>query len=180
MIKLGLLEKEELIKIIEWNENKSSDDLLQWAGPMYSYPLTLEQLDNYFLSEVKKDNSNIFVYKIIEDDTNEIIGTVELRETDKDKRIGRVCRFLIGKEGNRGRGIGTKVLKEVLRIGFEDIKFEKITLGVFDFNDNAIRCYENAGFTKEGFKENARKSSNGYWSLCEMAISKDKWDRENI
>jgi RimJ/RimL family protein N-acetyltransferase len=128
---------------------------------------------------VKKDNSNVFIYKIILINTGEIIGTVELRETDKDNKIGRICRFLIGEENNRGKGVGREVLKKILRIGFEDMKFEKITLGVFDFNHNAIKCYEKAGFNKEKFLENIRKSSTGYWNLYEMEISKEKWKTKN-
>lgn len=175
MIKLSLIEIEDLGKIVEWNENKSDDYLLQWAGPIYNYPLTLVQVENYFFNEVKKDNSNIFVYKIQLSDTDEIIGTVELRQIDENKKTGKVCRFLIGYEGIRGRGIGTEALKEILRIGFEDLNFEKITLGVFDFNQGAIKCYENAGFTKAKLIENARKTTSGYWNLYEMAISKDMW-----
>lgn len=179
MIRLQLMQREDLKKIIEWNIDKSADELLQWAGPMYNYPLTLVQLENYFLDEIKKEYSNIFLYKIELVNTGEIIGTVELREIDKNNKIGRVCRFLIGQENIRGRGIGAKVLKEILRIGFEDLKFEKITLGVFDFNKSAIKCYENVGFTKVKLIENARKSSKGYWGLYEMVISKDGWKTEN-
>ncbi|WP_435789844.1 GNAT family N-acetyltransferase [Clostridium sp.] len=179
MIKLDLLEKEDLKKIVEWNVNKSADDLLQWAGPMYNYPLTLAQVENYFFNEVKKDNSNIFVYKIRLINTGQIIGTVELREIDTNNKIGKICRFLIAERNNRGKGIGTKVLVEAIRIGFEDIKFQKITLGVFDFNHSAIKCYENVGFTKEKFLENVRKSSIGYWNIYEMGISKVKWEMKN-
>lgn len=178
MIKLELLKKDDLEKIIEWNINKDADYLLQWAGPKFSYPLTLAQVENYFFYEVKKENSNIFVYRIRFVNTAEVIGTIELREIDKNNKVGRVCRFLIGKENVRGKGIGTKVLKEVLRIGFEDLKFEKITLGVFDFNHNAIKCYENAGFVKNKFLENVRKSATGYWNLYEMVISKNELKEE--
>ena len=157
MIKLEPFEKDDFYKLIEWNENKSADYLLQWAGPAYSFPLTLEQIENYFINEVNKENSNIFVYKIKLAETNEIIGTVELRETDKEKHEGRICRFLIGNENIRGQGIGTLALIEAIRIGFEDLKFGKITLGVFDFNTNAIRCYEKTGFGIENLRENARK-----------------------
>lgn len=175
MIKLDLLEKEDLQKIIEWNVNKSADDLIQWAGPKFNYPLTLVQVENYFLNEVKKENSKIFVYKILLINTREMVGTVELRETDKDNKIGRICRFLIGEENNRGKSIGTIALNEALRIGFEDMRFEKITLGVFEFNHGAIKCYEKTGFIKEKFLENMSKSSTGYWNLYEMVISKSKW-----
>ena len=177
MIKLSLIEKEDLIKIVEWNANKSADDLLQWAGPVFSYPLTLGQVENYYLNEAKRENPNVLIYKIILTETEEIIGTIEVRDIDEEKKIGRVGRFLIGSEDIRGKGIGTKALKEAVRIGFEDLKFNKITLGVFDFNESAIRCYEKVGFVKVKFTKNARKSSNGYWNLYEMAISKEEWQK---
>lgn len=179
MINLEYLEKEDLKIVVEWNANKSADYLLQWAGPMYSYPLTLTQVEDYFFNNVKKDNSNIFAYKIKWVDTDEIIGIIELREIDESNKIGKICRFLIGEEIFRGKGIGTKVLKEVLRIGFKDLKFEKITLAVFDFNHSAIKSYENVGFVKERFCEKVRKSSTGYWNLYEMAISKIQWQINN-
>lgn len=179
MIKLDLLKKEDLQNIIRWNSNRSEDYLLQWAGPNFKYPLTITQIENYFLNEVEKENSNIFVYKILITKTREMVGTVELREIDKDNKIGRICRFLIGEENNRGRSIGTLALNQVVKIGFEDMKFEKVTLGVFDFNYGAIKCYEKAGFVKEVFVENIRESSAGGWNLCEMGISKTKWLKMN-
>jgi len=105
LIKLDLLEKEDFKKNIEWNVNKSADDLLQWAGPKYKYPLSLVQVENYFLNEVKKDNSNVFVYNIRLINTGEIIGNVELREVDKNNKIGKVCRFLIGEKTIRSASI---------------------------------------------------------------------------
>lgn len=170
MVKLEHLEKQDLVKILEWNANKSADYLLQWSGPVYSYPLTLDQMEEYFINNVKKDNPDTFAYKILLTDTGEFIGTIELREIDKKNKIGKVCRFLIGEENYRGRGIGAEALKEILKIGFEDFKFEKITLGVFDFNHSAIRCYEKVGFEIEKFTKNARKAPTGYWNLYEMSI----------
>ncbi len=179
MIKLEYLEKQDLKRIVEWNTNKSADYLLQWAGPIYNYPLTFKQVEDYFFNYVKNDNSNIFLYKIQLIDTNEIIGTVELCKNQSNNKCAWVCRFLIGEENFRDKGIGTYVLKEVLKIGFEDLKFEKITLRVFDFNHSAIKCYENAGFVKEKFIENARKAVTGYWNLYEMSISKIQWQINN-
>lgn len=172
MLNLNLLERTDLNKIVEWNINKGSDFLLQWSG-IYNYPLTLEQIENY-LDNINKENSNINIYKI-HINTGEIIGTIELREIDKNNKIGRVSRFLIGDEKYRGRGIGREVLKEIIRIGFKDLSFNKITLGVFDSNHAAIKCYEHVGFKKVAFLKNARKLSYGYCSIYEMAISKKEW-----
>lgn len=173
MLNINLLERIDLNKIIEWNINKSSDFLLQWAGTLYDYPLTLEQVEDY-LDTINKDRSNVNIYKI-HNNTGEIIGTIELREIEESNKTGRVCRFLIGDERYRGKGIGREVLKEIIRIGFEDFNFKKITLGVFDCNHDAIKCYENVGFKKVEFLENARKLSYGYCSVYEMAILKEEW-----
>ncbi|HAR84656.1 MAG TPA: N-acetyltransferase [Clostridium sp.] len=179
MIRLELIKKEDLYKIVEWNRNKSANDLLQWAGPLYEYPLTLSQVEKYFLDEKNKEVVDTYIYKIISISTEEIIGTVELREVDRENKIARVCRFLIGEEKERGRGIGALALKEILRSGFEDREFEKITLGVFDFNKGAVRCYEKVGFVIEKLLKDVRKAKDGYWSLYEMAISKSQWIKEN-
>ncbi|WP_207753614.1 GNAT family N-acetyltransferase [Clostridium paridis] len=173
-MKLELMNKEDFCKIVEWNKDKSADFLLQWAGPSYIYPITIAQIEDHYFNEVQKEHSNTFIYKIIGDE-DVVIGTVELREKDKVNKIGRVCRFLIGEEKARGKGFGAKVLNEVLRIGFEEIGYEKITLGVFDFNIGAIKCYEKVGLKKGKLVENSRKASNGYWNSYDMGITKKEW-----
>ena len=88
------------------------------------------------------------VYKAQLVSSGEMIGIVELKDADKENKIGKVCRFLIGEEKNSRKGFGHMILQEILRIGFEDRNYETITLGVFDFNPYAVRCYEKSGFAK--------------------------------
>ncbi|MTI57567.1 GNAT family N-acetyltransferase [Geosporobacter ferrireducens] len=175
MIKLQPLERQDFKKILEWNENKSADDLAQWAGTLYNHPLNEEQLENYFRYHIYIDHPTIFVYKIILGETNEAIGTVELRQADAENKIGKVCRFLIAHQSMRGKGLGRKVLQEIVRLGFEDFGFNKIALNVFDFNTGAIQCYERVGFKKEKLLKNVRKGMDGDWSSYEMVLLKTEW-----
>jgi RimJ/RimL family protein N-acetyltransferase len=177
MIKLEYLEQKDFKKIVEWNNNKTADFLLQWSGPVYKYPLTEEQIQDFFDSYVNKEKDTLFVYKIVDIKSNEMIGTIELDERDTQNKIGRVGRFLIGEESYRGKGIGRIVLNEIVRIGFEELGLSKITLGVFDFNIGAIKCYERVGFVKEELKENYRKAENGYWNLYDMGITREMWKK---
>lgn len=59
-----------------------------------------------------------------------------------------------------------------MKIGFEELNYNTISLGVFDFNRAAIACYENVGFKKVKLIEKAREVSTGYWNLYEMNITK--------
>lgn len=180
MIKLEYLEEKDFGKLVEWNNNKSPNYLFQWAGPSYKYPLTEEQIKEYFSKGINKENSNSFVYKIILVQTNEIIGTIQLAGIDKNNRSARICRFLIGDENIRGKGIGKQALEEVLNIGFNKFNLHRISLGVFDFNHSAVKCYESAGFVKEGLLRDIRKAEEGYWSLYEMSILEEEWRNKNL
>ena len=178
MIKIEPLQKEDFKKILLWNEGKSAEFLLQWSGPFYKYPLTEEQLEKYYDDYISKETDTLFVYKIIDVETKEMLGTIELDVKDKINKIGRVARFLIG-ESCRGKGIGKEALSEVVSFGFEKLNLNKITLGVYDFNTNAINCYKKVGFIIEELKENYRTINNCNWNLYDMAITKEIWVSKN-
>lgn len=180
MIKLEYVEGKDIEKIIEWNKDKSADFLLQWAGPQYQYPLTEEQIIQRLINGANKEDSDTYIYKIILIESGEMIGTIELSKIDKINRTARVCRFLIGEEQWRGKGIGKTALEQVVKSGFIALKLKKVTLGVFDFNAMAIKCYEGVGFKKEKLIENARKAENGSWNVYEMAITREEWLNRNI
>jgi RimJ/RimL family protein N-acetyltransferase len=69
------------------------------------------------------------------------------------------------------------MIKEVCRIGFEEFRLHRISLGVYDFNTAAIRCYEKSGFVKEGVFRDILKYNDTYWSLVEMSMLEDEWFR---
>ncbi|WP_454052586.1 GNAT family N-acetyltransferase [Clostridium sp. Marseille-Q7071] len=175
MVKLEYLLEEDFDKIIKWNENTSPEYLMQWAGPTYKHPITKDQIAENFKNISDKEESQVFIYKIIYTESNEIIGTIQLIKTDNANKVGRIVRFLIGEESIRGKGIGTAAIDEILNIGFNTFLLEEITLGVFDFNHGAIRCYEKVGFKKTKITENARVVGNKYWNLYEMSIKKNEW-----
>ncbi|MNP78416.1 hypothetical protein D3C76_1760270 [compost metagenome] len=69
------------------------------------------------------------------------------------------------------------MIDEALRIGFEEEKLHRISLGVFDFNVSAIRCYEKAGFVQEGLIRDARRYEDTFWNLIEMSILENEWKK---
>jgi len=107
-----------------------------------------------------------------------MIGIVELGRIDRRNCSGRISRFLLGDEINRTKGTGYKVANLLLDIGFGELKLHRISLGVFDFNLPAIRCYEKAGFKREGLLRDFRKVKDNYWNLVEMSILHDEGEKK--
>ncbi|WP_144391039.1 GNAT family N-acetyltransferase, partial [Indiicoccus explosivorum] len=81
--------------------------------------------------------------------------------------------------GVRGKGIGGQMIREVLKIAFEELKLHRVSLGVFDFNEPAIGLYEKIGFTKEGLLRDTLLIQGEYWSVWEMSLLEDEWPARN-
>lgn len=147
--------------------------LMQWGGPTFQYPLTVNQLESYKATGDAPD-APVRIYTAIHRTSGLPAGHIALGGIDLENHSARIGKVLIAKE-NRGMGMGKKMVKEVLAVGFQELCLHRISLGVFDFNISAIKAYEKAGFQKEGLLRDVRKMGDAYWSLWEMSVLEEEW-----
>ncbi|TYS86205.1 GNAT family N-acetyltransferase [Rossellomorea aquimaris] len=172
MVKLKYFESIDFKQLIDWID--SPQFLLQWGGPAFSYPLTENQLEKY-IENANNDNSDTLIYKVIDNETGNVIGHISLGKIDRINKSARVGKVLVGDKNVRGKGVGELLMEEILKVAFDELNLHRVSLGVFDFNLSAIACYEKAGFIKEGLLRDARKNDDEYWNLWEMSILEDEW-----
>ncbi|MBG9795654.1 aminoglycoside adenylyltransferase [Paenibacillus dendritiformis] len=173
MITLQYFAPSDFQQLISWSGDEAF--LLQWAGPEFKYPLTEDQLLEYIKGANDVERSNRLIYKAVETETNQTVGHISIGRIERYNRSARIGKVLIGNKSSRGKGYGTQIMQQALRIGFEDLHLHRISLGVFDFNESARRCYEKLGFVQEGVTRDARRYQDSYWSLIEMSILEDEW-----
>lgn len=143
----------------------TADELLQWAGPGFDWPLNERQLRNY---RDKAINDPERFRQLTAVDGDRVVGHVELM-LEKNHDLAYIGRVLVAPD-ERGRGLGTALMHEVVRLAFDELGLHRISLNVFDFNAPAIRCYERVGFIQEGRLREPRRASIGYWSLVVMGM----------
>lgn len=175
LIRLEYFDRQDFDLLISWID--SPEFLIQWAGPNFSYPLNEDQLNQYIKGANKK-HSQAYIYKVVLNKTNATIGHISLKNVDIKNRSARIGKVLLGDTSIRGKGIGQKMVTAILEIAFNDLSLHRVSLGVFDFNESAIRSYEKVGFVKEGLLRDVRKVDDEYWSLWEMSILEDEWRRK--
>ncbi|TCN27064.1 GNAT family N-acetyltransferase [Mesobacillus foraminis] len=175
MIYLKKFEPSDFSQLIDWIDSPELN--LQWGGPAFDYPLTKPQLEAY-IKDANHPGSSRYIYKVVLKESGRSIGHISLANIDLHHRSARIGKVLIGDKTIRGRGIGQLMIKEVLKKAFEDLNLHRVSLGVFDFNDSAIACYEKAGFRKEGLLRDCRKLGNEYWSMWEMSILESEYQRK--
>ncbi|GAA0323803.1 GNAT family protein [Oceanobacillus sp. FSL W7-1293] len=172
MIRLEYFSEKDFNLLISWID--SPEFLMQWAGPHFNYPLDLKQLNQY-IKGANEENSKVHIYKVVLNKTNETIGHISLNNIDLKNRSARIGKVLLGDNNSRGKGIGQKMVTELLKIAFDNLSLHRVGLGVFDFNESAIKSYEKVGFVKEGLLRDVRKVGNEYWSLWEMSMLENEW-----
>lgn len=170
MVTLKPFMEQDFDSLIGWVD--SPEFLSQWAGPAFTYPLTHEQLKQY-LSQTEGEECNSLIYTVWMEEKR--VGHISLNKIDRDNRSARIGKVLVGDTSEKGRGLCRKMVTEVLKVAFDELHMHRVSLGVFDFNQPAIRCYEKAGFQKEGLLRDYRKVGTTYWNLYEMSILSEEW-----
>lgn len=164
MITLSLFTQNDFERFKSWIKNQ--DELFQFAGPIFTYPLTDEQLLNYI------NDSRRIAFKVIHSDTQEVIGHCEL---NFENTLPRLSRILIAHSSLRGKGLGKLLVHKMLEQLFIERNFEAADLNVFDWNKGAIRCYEQVGFTINPAVVNTQLNNGELWTALNMVISKEEW-----
>lgn len=152
---------------------------MQWAGPIFSFPLTRRQLENH-LKKSTADKPTLLIFKAIDTNTGQIIGHGEIANIDYRNSSATLARILTGPPEMRGAGIGLEIVNNLLQIAFDILHLHRVDLLVFDFNQHAISTYEKAGFVKEGVLRESRKLEDKYWSSCIMSILEHEWQGKEL
>ncbi len=176
MIRLAYFEKDDITQLINWID---TDELLtNWAGSLFSFPLTQNSMEWYLAKTNDIDSSDAFIYKVIDDETGEVVGHISLGGISRKNKSARISRVLIS-NNHKGKGYCRQIINAVLQIGFQDLKLHRISLGVYDFNKAALKCYQSSGFVIEGTNRDVLMYNNKWWTLVEMSILEDEWKKLN-
>lgn len=130
--------------ILTWIKNEREFRL--WTADRYDrYPITAEDMDRHY--ESFRDSDAFWAMTAYDEDGP--AGHLIMRFTDEEKKQLRFG-FIIVDASRRGRGYGSQMLRMAVRYGAEFLGVERITLGVFENNPAAYRCYRAVGFRECG------------------------------
>jgi RimJ/RimL family protein N-acetyltransferase len=161
-IDVRALRPSDLGALVSWH--RTADELLQWTGRRFQFPLDKRQLTEYAAT------AGEFRHLIcaVAPDTGAMLGHAEL-EVIPEHDLGRIHAVVVAPE-LRGRGIAGALVDWLVAFAFDDLVLHRLELVTLSFNEPALRCYRRAGFTQEGLARHACKASDGYWDLVNMGL----------
>ena len=140
-VRLRSLERKDLPKCVEWLNDPEICETLS-----ISEPISIEGEQRWFDNVQKDDSSKIYCIETLQ---GEHIGNVGLEDINLHDRKAELGIF-IGEKRLWGIGYGTEAVKLALKLAFEGMNLNRVYLRTFISNERASKCYEKAGFVKEG------------------------------
>jgi RimJ/RimL family protein N-acetyltransferase len=102
------------------------------------------------------------------------VGNLGLHRIDWKNRSA-VFGIVLGEKSHWNKGFGTKAARTILRFAFTELNLHRVELEVFAFNPRAQRCYEKAGFTREGTRREAIFRDGHYHDEHVMSILQEEY-----
>jgi len=159
MLKLEPFTPNDFSRLVRWVNTKR--ELVQFAGDLFTYPLSKDQLHAYLSQE------KLVAKKIIHIESGEVIGHCELNFLNENPRLSRI---LIGNKQNRGLGYGAKIIRLMIDAIQKEIPSKQVELRVFGYNTNAIKLYEKEGFViQEKYTLQFQYTEDESWTNYYMA-----------
>ena len=140
-------------------------------------PINAQQHADWERPHLAAPNSYIFRLRTLEDarpDADKLIGVVALGDVQWVHRTAMLG-IAIGERAYRGRGYGSEAIRLLLRYGFEELNLYRIWLTTISFNLPAIRCYERAGFVREGAQRAMIEREGRRFDLLYFGMIRDEW-----
>ena len=126
-----------------------------------------DDMNNYYSQYIDKD-----LCKLTAVDENGIIGHLTIRFIDEARKTARLG-FVIVDDTKRGQGYGKQLVSLAVAYAFDKLKADKVTLGVFENNASAIRCYLSCGFkTVEKEYIESYPCMGEIWNCIEMELNR--------
>lgn len=109
---------------------------------------TMEEYKKMYYLMALRDRKNSY-YMIESDDVDHPIGFIALITIDYGDGIGQLW-YLLGDKSQRGRGVMTAALEELLEIARDDLKLHSIWGWIVEGNIASIKVLEKCGFQRIG------------------------------
>jgi UDP-4-amino-4,6-dideoxy-N-acetyl-beta-L-altrosamine N-acetyltransferase len=146
---------------------------------------SVDVINNFFIQDVLTEEQHRFwlnnkvntgmvsQFIIIDKETNVPVGSTFLRDIDPKNKKAEFGIF-IGDSSSRGKGFGSEAAILITDFGFKQLHLNRVYLRVFAHNANAIKSYENAGFTCEGLLRQDIYTNDRFNDVIVMSKLKSK------
>lgn len=135
-------------------------------------PALMERLEEDWERESRSMKDIVFA--VVGKESEKAIGLCGLYGINSISRHSEL-RIILGEAGFWGKGYGTEVCKLLLDYAFMKLNLNKVWLGVNADNPAGLKCYENAGFKREGVLRQEIYRNGHYYDAVRLSVLREEY-----
>lgn len=160
-----------------WEAYKDFDMMLMTDGD--APPLTDQQVRAFWEQRIVAPAPEMRYFAIEplpgQQFAGQFAGLCNLHDIDPRNRHAELALWLASPD-MRGQGFGTDAIRTMLPYAFDVVRLDRLYLGVYEFNESAIRSYERVGFRYEGRLRQTIFYQGRYWDDWPMRLLRSEWE----
>lgn len=138
-MKLRKLELKDAPLMLEWMHD---DSVVHFMGTNFAEK-TIEDCERFVkYSQVAEEDLNLAIV----DDNDEYMGTVSLKHINKELKMAEFA--ITVRRCAMGQGFSGFGMREIIRIGLEDLGLDSVIWCVSRVNERAVRFYDKNGYQR--------------------------------
>lgn len=170
-VRLRAMEPEDAEHFFLINRERNVDRNLEMVWPPSSMARQRQYIEEASKSGFKDGHNYSFQIETL--DSGQHVGSIDTHHCDS--RVGKFEYGISLREQFRKRGYGREAILLVLRYYFQELRYQKCDVGVFDFNESSILLHEKLGFVLEGRRRRATFTGGQYHDMLLFGITDDEF-----
>ena len=148
-----------------------------WGGDLFgAFPINGDTINNTYFNKngncAEPDN----FYPMTAFDESGVVGHFIIRYIGGNNKVVRFG-WVVVDGSRRGRGLGREMLTLALKFAFEIHGAERVTIGVFENNPRAYKCYTSIGFSEDTAAPEMYAEVEGEKvRVIELAVTKEEYE----
>ncbi|MGC9529658.1 MAG: GNAT family N-acetyltransferase [Candidatus Bipolaricaulaceae bacterium] len=168
-VRLRAIEREDIPTFVRWfNDPRVRQYLLMYE------PMSKAKEERWFDAQLQREDEFLWAIEARADGDWIHIGNLGLHKVDWKNR-NATFGIVLGEVDYWGKGYGLDATCTLLQFAFGELGLHRVELEVFAGNERARRCYERAGFRREGTRRQALHRDGNFHDVHLMAILRDEF-----
>lgn len=173
-IRLRAIEQKDIDNLLHSPEEPDSE--LERFDDAIGFPTSLEQQRMQLEDEMaRRERTDESYFWMIENQEGQVVGNIAT--FDCNRRFGVFKYSIVLKRAFWGKGYGREAVRLVLRYYFRELRYQKVTILIYSFNERSIRFHEATGFTFEGRLRRMVYTNGRFYDELYFGMTAEEFDQ---
>lgn len=150
----------------EWNQETHTQQHMDQIW----FPSSLRRVEEWVEKQSTASVAEDHFFFVILNKAGERVGMVHVH--DCHKKNGHFSYAVGIREAQRHKGYARAAIRMVLDYYFHQLRYHKVTVGIYAFNEASIRLHEQLGFQQEGRLREMIYADSAYHDLLKFGLLK--------